>query len=459
MPEPVQVIVHSVPMGVPVRRIALTVAAGAFLTAMDASAVNAVLTLIRDAFGTTIAHVQWVLIAHLLVTTGLLLIFGRLGDLIGHHTVYMAGRFIFFLGCLLCATAGNLLSLIAFRVIQGIGSAMLLANSAALLAGHLPGGRRGLGFGAKSSCLYLGLIVGPALGAWLAARYGWRAVFWMQLPVSVFVFVQAARFIPPDRPPALNLRFDFAGAASWICCLASLLWLAGRNRPEASIGMSRMLIAAASVFFLLVLIAVERRNPHALFDLSLFRRRGFSVSAVSLLICFSSSYMLTFVLPFYVMEVRHENPAVIGPLLALNGLARSVSALFSGRWSDRVDSRWLCISGLVLLALSLAFLSRADENSPAKVAIAVFTAGIGVGCFVPPNNRALMNSAPPERYGVAGGIMATSRSLGMTAGVALAGAILSSSVSGRNIGLAFATAALLALAGGAVSWFASSKVP
>jgi EmrB/QacA subfamily drug resistance transporter len=436
------------------RRLILLVAAGAFLTAFDASSVNATLPLIRDAFATTIDRIQWVLNAGLLVTTALLLIFGRLGDLVGHHRIYVTGFGAFLAGCLLCAMAGGLAALIASRVLQGIGAAMLLSMSPALLAKQLPPGRRGLAFGAKASCLYLGLIVGPALGEWVAARFGWRSVFWMQLLLAVAVFVPAACLLPADRPSASKRPFDFAGAVVWACMLVSFLFLLGRNRAESWIGISRATVAAAAFLFLLLLIAVERRSQNAVLDLSCFRHLSFLASVTGLFTGFASSYMLTFAVPFYVVEVLGRNHSNIGPMLALNGLSRAAVAVFSGRWSDRVDPRWFTVPGMLLLAVSLALLSHADENSPIAVLIAaMFTTGVAMGCFVPSNNNTLMGYAPRDRYGAAAGILATSRTLGMTVGVALGGAILSSNASvAQNMHVAFSAAVLLALTAAAVSW-------
>jgi MFS family permease len=435
------------------RRIVLAVSLGAFLTSFDAGAVNAVLPSIRHAFGCGISGVQWVLTADLLVISGLLLVFGRLGDVRGPRAIYLIGFAVFLCGCALCAVCPSTGSLIACRAFQGIGSAMLLANSPSLLVRHLPAAVRGFGFGVKTSCIYLGLMVGPAAGGWLVTRSGWRAVFAVEVPAAIMGLAVAAISIPADRPGTQRARYDFAGACLWFLALTSFLWLLAHHEsgPLRACGLSAALL-------LVILVAAQRRNSEPLFARYCFRTRGFSASVLSLASAFTASYMLTFVLPFLIVEGRNQSISVAGGVLAVYALARSSVAWWSGRCSDRIDARLLAVPGLILFVCGIAILSRLGERSPiSAMTAALAVAGIGFGCFVPPNNNALMASAPRELYGFASGIMATSRTVGMTIGVALAGAILSAAggpLAGRA-DKAFCAAALLALAAAIASIFAT----
>jgi EmrB/QacA subfamily drug resistance transporter len=435
------------------RQLLLALSFGAFLTSLDAGAVNTVLPLIRHEFGVAISSVQWVLTAELLVTSGLLLVFGRLGDRFGAGRVYRTGFGVFLCGCMLCGLAPSLAWLIAFRSFQGIGTAMLLANSPAVLARHVPVERRGSAFGIKLSCLYFGLMAGPAAGGWLAGQFGWRAVFGMELPAAILGLALAAIFLPRDSPVAFRTRFDFAGAGIWVLGLTTLLWLTGRNRPL--IVPVAGAAGTATVLLLIALTTVKRRAADPLFDLSCFRRLPFSASVLSLGIAFAASYTLTFVLPFFLTEARHQSPAEVGRFLAIYAVARSSVAWFSGRCSDRVDARWFTTPGMLLLACGLAVLSRGnDGNLPSA---GLLLAGLGFGCFVPPNNSLLMGSVPSGLRGFAAGIMTTSRTLGMTVGVALADAILSAGGGTlvNRASLAFRTAALLAVVGAITSALAA----
>ena len=206
------------------RRVVLAATLGSFLTSLDASAVNAVLPLVREAFQCTIPTVQWVLLGEMLFVSGLLLVFGRCGDQLGHKRIYLAGFIVFLVGCSLCAAAPCIGALITFRILQGTGTAMILASSPALLVSHLPAERHGQALGLRASLIYLGLAAGPAVGGFLAGHFGWRAVFWLQLPVGLLGFMLARRFIRDGlqvkRPP----RVHFLGAVTWTGGLATLLF-------------------------------------------------------------------------------------------------------------------------------------------------------------------------------------------------------------------------------------------
>jgi EmrB/QacA subfamily drug resistance transporter len=439
------------------RETLLTLGFGAFLTSFDAGAITAVLPLIRDAFGTSISSVRWVMTADLLIATGLLLTFGRVGDRIGHRPVFIRGCWIFLLGCVLCGSAQTLSLLIVFRAIQGVGSAMLLASSPAALVKHVPERSRGQALGAKASCIYVGLVAGPALGGWLASARGWRAAFWIEVPAIVVVLALATYFIPIERAVPRTAPYDFAGSILWSAGIASFAWLLGRNRLQLPILLQIFrtpeLVTILFIAWAMALVAVERRHPAPLLDFKYFRRRSFSLSVVSLLACFASSYILTFVLPFYLIESRHEGPYVAGEVLALYGLSRSAVACVSGRWSDRLDCRLLTVPGMLIFAAVLTFLSRrAAMLSIQQLAIAVVIAGVGLALFVPANNNALMSSTPPECLGFAAGIMATSRTLGMTAGIALGTTTLDhGKLTPSGPTEAFSMAAMVALAAAVTS--------
>jgi MFS family permease len=429
----------------PGRQVLLAVAFGAFLTSFDASGVNAILPLIRSAFATTISSAQWVVGIELLIAGSLQLAIGRLGDRLGHRSLYLTGFCIFVCGCAASGFAGTLRALILCRSIHGVGTAILLANSAAVLVTHAPAGQRGWFFGVKSSCIYSGLIAGPALSVWVGGKWGWRAVFWTELPAALVGLALAAWLIPRNDRFARFNRYDLAGACVWTCGLSSCFWLLWRNRPAFHWEGTLPYATAVFVVLFIAAAAVERRRPGAVLDRSCYSR-ALAAPAVSLLAAFAASQILTFALPFLLAERFRQSSMAIGGLLALNALARSMVAFFSGRWSDRTDGRLLAAGGLFVFALGLALLlDAANHGSFSEAAAAIFIAGLGFGCFVPPNNSLLMGSVPRARYGLAAGILATSRSIGMAGGVALAAALLTSGRSlGQRAGLAYIASTVLA---------------
>ena len=427
---------------------ALTAALGSFVTSLDSSAVNAVLPVIRAAFHTTIPIVQWVLLGELLVTSGLLLAFGRLGDQLGHKRLYLAGLRVFVLGCAFCAAAPSVDLLIAFRIVQGIGAAMLLATSPALLVKSFPAERRGQALGLRASLIYLGLSAGPVVGSWLTGYYGWRAVFYMQLPVVVVGLTLAQRVIPDDPPTTRQKWFDFPGAATWTCGLAALVFALNRGNAWGWTSPAVLLLLLLCAALLIAFLRTERRSPNAIIDLTLFARSAFSLSVAALVLSFVSGYLLTFLLPFYLVQGRHMLPSRAGLLLGAYGLTRATVAPLGGRLSDRIGSRLPATFGATMLALGSFLLSRLTPHSSPGVLIAgVLIAGSGIGIFVPPNNNMLMSAVPRSLQGIASGMLATSRTVGMAIGVALAGGVRASDAGfALAAGIALLTALICAAA-------------
>ena len=182
-----------------------------FMSALDTSVVNTVLPVINKSFGSEIAKVEWVVIIYLLIVSGLLLSFGRLGDIRGHKTVFLTGFSIFIISSALCGWAPSIEALIGFRGFQALGAAMLSANSPAILTKNFPSSQRGQALGLQATLTYLGLTVAPSLGGWLTDLVSWRAVFYINVPVGLIAFFLAWKFIPQDKKTGSRDSFDLPG--------------------------------------------------------------------------------------------------------------------------------------------------------------------------------------------------------------------------------------------------------
>ncbi len=403
------------------------VGTGTFMSALDSSVVNATLPVIRRALGSDVATIEWVVTVYLLVVSGLLLSFGRLGDLRGHKRIYVLGFGIFIASSLLCGLAPTAGALVAGRAVQAVGGAMLFANSAAILTTNFPPERRGRTLGLQATMTYLGLMTGPSLGGLLASWFGWRAIFYINLPIGLLALALSLRFIPDDRPARQAERFDLPGAVAFMAGLTLLLL--ALNRGHAWGWASPLTLGAFVMAFALlaVFIALERRVPAPMLDLSLFSRRLFSVATASAVLNYICLYSITFLLPFYLIQGRGLGSAQAGLILTAQPLVMAIVAPLSGALSDRIGSRVLSSLGMLILACGLAFLSRLGAASPvAQVVAGLALAGLGTGIFISPNTSALMGAAPRGRQGIASGILATARNAGMALGVGMAGAIYSS---------------------------------
>ena len=402
----------------------LAIGVGSFMTALDGSVANIVLPVLSQAFKSDVATVEWVVTVYLLVVSSLLLSFGRLGDMRGHKSVYISGFLVFVIGSALCGLAPTAIVLIICRAVQALGGAMLLANAPAILTKSFPASQRGQALGLQSTMTYLGLTVGPSLGGWLTSQFSWRAVFYINVPVGLLALWFSLRFILRDSAAESTERFDVAGAFTFMAGLVALLL--GLNQGQAWGWTSPPILAllASAVILLGVFLFIERRVASPMLDLSLFRARVFSASAASAVFNYICLYTVLFLLPFYLIDGRGLDPAQAGLVLTAQPIIMAIAAPISGTLSDRIGARLLSTSGMAIIAVGLFLLSRLGPQAPlGSVALGLAVVGLGTGMFVSPNTSALLGAAPLHRRGIASGILATARNVGMVLGVGLAGAI------------------------------------
>lgn len=408
----------------------LAIGLGTFMAAMDGSVVNTILPVMAGSFNTGIADIEWVVVVYLLVLSGLMLSFGRLGDLRGHRTLYIVGFTFFLVSSALCGLAPSVGWLVGFRAFQAVGGAMLAANSPAILTRNFPASQRGQALGLQATMTYLGLTVGPTLGGWLAGQFGWRSVFYINIPVALAAILISLVFIPQDRPAGVIEKFDPLGAVLFIAGLTTLLYALNQGHTAGWGSPVILSLLAASLVLLAVFIYVESKIDSPILDLSLFTRsRIFTGATLSALLNYICVYSILFLMPFYLITGRHLDPAQAGLLLSSQPVIMALVAPVSGTLSDRLGTRWPSVAGMLLLAAGLFLLSRLDGSSPLpQVALALAIVGSGTGIFISPNNSALMGSAPRHRQGIASGILATARNTGMALGIGISGAIFTTAL-------------------------------
>lgn len=433
---------------------------GTFMSALDGSVVNTVLPLLRRELSTTVAGVQWVTTVYLLVVSALLLGVGRAGDLFGHKRLYLAGFFIFVSASAFCAHADSVEMLVGWRGLQAIGASMLFANAPAILTRSFPAAQRGRALGTQGTFTYLGLTVGPPLGGWLAAAFGWRSVFYINIPIGLIAIVVGLRVIENDRPEGRVERFDFGGAALFSSGLVSLLIALNQGHAWGWAAPRTLVVFAASALLLAGFLVVERFRTSPMLDLGLFANRVFSASASSAVLNYTCVYSVIFLLPFLLIQGRGLSTRDAGVVLMAQPLVMAVVAPLSGTLSDKFGSRLLTTTGMIIMAVGIVLLALNGRAAVALIAASLAVVGLGVGIFVSPNNSALMGAAPRHRQGIASGVLATARNVGMVLGVGIAGAIFTTALAKGGAGALFhgvreslLVAAAIALAGAAVSFF------
>jgi EmrB/QacA subfamily drug resistance transporter len=408
----------------------VAVGIGTFMSALDGSVVNTILPVIRDYFGSDVETIEWVVTVYLLVVSGLLLSLGRLGDLRGNKAVYLWGFVIFVFGSALSGLSSAPVYLIAARAFQALGAAMLFANSPAILTKTFPASQRGQALGLQGTMTYLGLTTGPFLGGWLADTFSWHAVFFINVPVGLLAAWLSWRVIPKDIPAERAEQFDLRGAFVFMTGLVALLLGLNQGGNWGWFSPLTLGLIIASFVILAIFIRIESRAPAPMLDLSLFRRRLFNMAALSPVLNYLCVYSALFLMPFYLIQGRGLNAAQAGLILTAQPLVMALVAPFAGTLSDRIGSRIPSTLGMLILGVGLFLLSRLTVTSPLIHAVlGLAVSGLGVGIFVAPNNSALMGAAPRSRQGIASGVLALARNVGMVLGIGLSGAIFTTFLS------------------------------
>ncbi|MGD8402905.1 MAG: DHA2 family efflux MFS transporter permease subunit [Anaerolineales bacterium] len=413
----------------------IAIGIGTFMSALDGSVVNTILPVIRDHFNTDVATIEWVVTTYLLVVSGLLLSVGRLGDLRGNKVAYIWGFVVFVAGSGLCGLSPTPVFLISARGLQAIGASMLFANSPAILTKNFPASQRGQALGLQGAMTYLGLTTGPFLGGWLADTFGWHSVFYINIPIGLIAITLSLIVIPRDKPAGQTEKFDLAGASTFLVGLVALLFALNQGH---NLGWTSPLILGlfiASILILSLFTWIEMRIPTPMLDLSLFKRRVFSMSTISPILNYICVYSVLFLTPFYLIQGRGLSASQAGLILTSQPIIMALTAPVSGRLSDKVGSRIPTTMGMLIFATGLFTLSRLTLESPFwMVVLGLAIGGLGTGLFVAPNNSALMGDAPRNRQGIAAGVLALSRNVGMVLGIGLTGAIFTTFLSKGNPG-------------------------
>ncbi|MDA8194577.1 MAG: MFS transporter [Thermaerobacter sp.] len=397
-----------------------TVCIGAFMAALDASIVNVALPDLTVSFRANASVVGWVLISYLLTLTTLLTLFGRLADMMGRRPLYTFGFLVFIIGSAACGAAPDLMFLIVARVFQAAGAAMLQANSVAIITATVPASVRGRAIGFQGSAQAIGLSVGPAVGGALIGLFGWRAIFYVNVPVGIIGTLMAAMILPRDRLTKQKTTFDWGGALLFTPFLVFLM-MALTEGTQWGWRSGRILgLFFASAVLLAGFLLREKSFRAPLVDLNLFRIKVFSLGNFTGLLSYLVMFGVLFLMPFFFERVNGYQSAVVGLLLTAVPVGMTVVAPQAGGLADRYGSRFLTTLGMLLSGagtLVIALMLAHHSNLVVMIA-ALFLVGVGLGIFTPPNNSSVMGALPPERLGVGGGILNMARSLGMALGTA-----------------------------------------
>lgn len=408
------------------------------MSALDMSIVNTVLPIITKEFNAKVNHTEWVALVYLLLVSGLLPSFGRLGDLIGHKKVYLAGFSLFITGSLFCVLSDSIIGLILSRAVQALGAAMLSSNSPAILTKNFPPSQRGQALGLQATMTYLGLTIGPSFGGWLTEGFGWRSVFTINIPIGIIALLLSSYFIPKDGILRTQIKFDYLGAGLFLFGLTALLL--GLSQASEW-GWGSMLTVGLILISLLLFIAfiyIEKANQQPMLDLKLFNNQTISRSILAAVINYICVYSNLFLMPFYLLQGKVLSPSRTGLIISIQPLVMAITAPISGFFSDKFGTRIPTILGMIILSIgTFGLASMNDTTHILMVLLNLAVFGLGIGIFITPNSSAIMGSAPHSQMGSAAGLLATARNVGMVLGIGLSGAVFTTifSISENSSGL------------------------
>jgi EmrB/QacA subfamily drug resistance transporter len=400
------------------RRAALIIAIlSSFMTPFMGSSINLALPAIAKEFKIDAVILTWIPTAYLLASAVCLVPFGRLADLYGRKKVFSFGIVAFTLASLLCAVASSAFQLILFRILQGIGSAMIFATGLAILTSVFPPHERGKVLGISVAAVYTGLSTGPVLGGLLTQHFTWRSVFLATLPFGIVIIILVLWRLKEEWAEAKGEAFDLRGSVIYglgltgIICGVSLLPSTGS-----------LVLLIFGIVALCAFVKWEVRTKSPVFPVDLFTtNRVFALSSLAAFINYSATFAITFLLSLYLQHIKGLTPRDAGLILISQPVVMAACSPVAGWLSDKIEPRIVATAGMVLTTIGLApFIFLNQDSSLPFLLGGLVILGIGFGLFSSPNTNAIMSSVDKKFYGLASGAVGTMRLLGMMISMGMA---------------------------------------
>jgi EmrB/QacA subfamily drug resistance transporter len=408
------------------RRLAILAVCGMslFIVSLDNTIVNVALPSIQQALHAEVSGLQWVIDAYVLVLASLLMLFGSMGDRIGHLKVFHIGLVIFVVGSLACSLAPSLPALVGFRMLQGIGGSMLNPNSLSLITSVFVDPReRAMAYGVWGGVFGVSAAAGPILGGALVDSVGWRSIFWVNVPIGIAAFV-LSRWLVPESKSEHPRPIDLPGQLLVIGTLATATY-AIIEGPTSGWTSPRILgLASLTVVLLVAFVTTELRVPHPLVDLGFFRSPPFTGAVSIATLAFFVLAGFLFLNTLYLQEVRGDSALEAGLATLPATAVVAITAPLAGRLVGRSGARLpLSVAGLMMFAGTLVLATSTRTTGYGVLAVGYVLLGLGFGLVNPPITNTAISGMPAARSGTAAAIASTSRQTGGVLGVAITGSL------------------------------------
>lgn len=378
------------------------------------SAVNVAFPAIVAGFGLEVAAIQWIPICYALTYGSLMLAVGRLGDIFGHRRLFRIGLAWSAVAFVLCALAPSYGTLLAARVLQGIGAALTIGCGPALATNLFPEAMRVRALAVYATAFAASQALGPLLGGMLVQALDWQGVYWFRAPIALMA-LWLARSLPASPPAGAREPFDAIGAVFLATTVATAL-LAVNRAPEPTAAVLAMVAIAALYGFL----SRSRRAPRPIIDLGLFRRRGFAALNLAHALVSFAAFAVMLIGPFYLARIAGLSPVQIGLALACSHGAAALGSALGGWAAGRWDARRIAITGAAMTAAGLLAIASWDEDTPGlTLALILALQGLGTGLFTLACADVVTGTMRREDRGVAGSLTMLTRTLGVVGAASL----------------------------------------
>ncbi|MEI8331083.1 MAG: MFS transporter, partial [Methanomicrobiales archaeon] len=385
---------------------------GALISALAVSSINVVLTQIAQDLNTGIGSASATVIVYLLILSGLVLFFGKLGDVWGYRRVFLIGMFVYAVGSLLCGLSDTVNGLILFRVIQATGAAMSASIGPAFVSRHITPARQGRGFAYVSGAAVLGIIMGPSFGLAVTDLLSWHWIFFFNIPVSLAILAIGWFTLPPNEETSQGRRFDLIGACLFSCASISLVLAISSVHVFRFMSLITASLVVFTFTFWSLAIVYEGATEDPAFEISLFKNRHFTNANISYLLMKMVFNGPVFLLPFYLHMVLGYSYALTSVVIILPGVTMLLTTPVVGTLTDRFSARTLCVIGAMgASAVYLFFAGFTAGLTIIPVIFALIILGLARGVFLVPNTKLILDHSPTHMKGAASGIM---RALGYT---------------------------------------------
>lgn len=405
----------------------------ASLVPFMSSALNLALPFINSDLSIDAVTSGWIPSSYLLSTAIFQIPCARLADMVGRKKIFLLGIIIFFLTSILSGIAYTATSLIIYRFLAGIGSAMVFGTNMAILTASVTPEKRGRALGINSGVVYFSLAAGPFFGGMLTQHFGWHSIFFVAAGVSLLVLMGTILFIKEEWAESDKQKFDFKGAALYAIGLSSLIY--GFSQLPHLFG---IVLVIAGILVLIGFALYERKESQPVFNTNVFLdNRLFRYSSIAALINYSATTATAFMLSLYLQYVRGLSPQDAGLLLIVQSLVMAVTSLAAGRLSDKVQAGFLATLGMFIVFLGLVCLCFVDGQTSFYYIVAVLVLiGLGFGIFSSPNMNVIMGSVEKKHYGLASATTGTMRLTGQSFSMGIAMMAISTQIGNKPLSAA-----------------------